>query len=85
MNSNLTQQDHVPMAKAVVNYLAAMLGIGTFLGFVNLMVGLLSAGWLLIQIYGYIVHELPMKRIRKLMMEKELARLEKDVDTCGNI
>lgn len=58
--------------KSVISWLAAFLGIGTFLGFVNLAVGLLSAAWLVVQLYGYIAHELPMKRMRKQMLRRQL-------------
>lgn len=56
----------------VVNWIAAALGIGTFLQLVNVVVGILSAGWLCIQIYGYIKYELPQKRARHKMMIREL-------------
>lgn len=46
----------------VINALAAALGISSFLGFVNLLVGVGSFGWLLLQGYGYVKYELPMKR-----------------------
>jgi len=57
-----------------VNYLAASMGIGTFLGFVNVAVGVLSALWLAMQLYGYVKHELPMKRMRKQILRRELER-----------
>ena len=49
-------------------------GIGTFLGLVNLAVGILSATWLAVQLYGYLAHQLPMKRMRKQMLARELDR-----------
>ncbi|VUZ27563.1 Uncharacterised protein [uncultured Comamonas sp.] len=58
--------------KSVISWLAAFLGIGTFLGLVNLAVGLLSAAWLVVQLYGYIRHELPMKRMRKQLLRRQL-------------
>lgn len=58
--------------KALINWAAAFLGIGTFLGVVNLAVGVLSAAWLAVQIYGYLVHELPMKRMRKQLLKHHL-------------
>lgn len=66
-------QDQAHTIKLFVSYIAAVLGIGTFLGFVNLVVGMLSASWLAVQIYGYMVHELPMKKLRKKLLIKELA------------
>lgn len=74
MKNELIQAADATTAKTVVNWLAAFLGIGTFLGMVNLAVGVLSAAWLSVQIYGYLVHELPMKRMRKQMLKRELDR-----------
>lgn len=74
MQNDLLHTDHTVTVKSVVNWFAAFLGIGTFLGFVNLAVGLLSAAWLGVQLYGYIAHELPMKRMRKQMLKRELDR-----------
>lgn len=74
MKDQLLHPDNAMTAKSLVNWLAAVLGIGTFLGLVNLAVGVLSAAWLSVQIYGYLVHELPMKRMRKQMLRRELDR-----------
>lgn len=70
--NDLMHTDHTVTVKSVINWLAAFLGIGTFLGFVNLAVGVLSAAWLTVQIYGYIKHELPMKRMRQKLLRKDL-------------
>lgn len=53
-----------PHIKTIANWLAAVLGIGTFAGLVNVLVGLLSASWLVYQLYVAIVYELPIKRER---------------------
>lgn len=74
MKDALLHPDHAMTAKSVINWLAAILGLGTFLGLVNLAVGVLSAAWLTVQIYGYLAHELPMKRMRKQMLRRELER-----------
>jgi hypothetical protein len=63
----LTPEQHdsvVPHVKTIANWLAAVLGIGTFAGLVNVLVGLLSASWLAYQLYVAIVYELPIKRAR---------------------
>ena len=73
MRDEILPVDHIPVIKSIINYVAAALGIGTFLGLVNLVVGMLSASWLAIQIYGYLTHELPMKRLREKLLIKELA------------
>lgn len=77
MSNRIDDQATVAAGSVVikaVNYIAASLGIGTFLGLVNVVVGVLSALWLGFQIYGYVVHELPMKRMRKQMLKRELDR-----------
>ena len=63
-----------PFAMKAINYIAATLGIGSFLGFVNLIVGVLSATWLGVQLYGYLAHELPMKRMRRKLLQREMDR-----------
>lgn len=75
MKDELLRADHALTAKSVINWLAATLGIGSFLGLVNLVVGVLSAAWLGVQLYGYLVHELPMKRMRKQILKRELDRV----------
>ena len=74
MKNELLHQTDTNTAKAVINWVAAFLGIGTFLGVVNLSVGVLSAAWLTVQIYGYMAHELPMKRMRKQLLKRQLER-----------
>ncbi|GDY37209.1 hypothetical protein [Acidovorax sp. NB1] len=74
MKDQILHPDSAVTAKNIVNWLAAFLGLGTFLGVVNLAVGVLSAAWLGVQIYGYLAHELPMKRMRKQMLKRDLER-----------
>lgn len=64
-------ENPAPIVK-LLNYLAALLGIGTFLQVVNLVVGICSAGWLLVQAYGYIRYELPLKRLRLKQQQREM-------------
>lgn len=47
-----------------INYMAAFFGVGSFLGMVNLGVGVLSAAWLAAQLYGYFKYEVPYKKMR---------------------
>jgi hypothetical protein len=54
----------VPHVKTIANWFAALMGIGTFAGLVNVVVGLLSAAWLAYQLYVAITIELPIKRAR---------------------
>ena len=74
MKNELINTADTNTLKALINWAAAFLGIGTFLGVVNLAVGVLSAAWLAVQIYGYLVHELPMKRMRKQLLKRKLER-----------
>lgn len=61
------------VAKAM-SYVAAMLGIGTFMGLVNVTIGVLSAIWLAAQLYGYIKYELPTKRYRRAEARRDFER-----------
>ena len=74
MKDKLLQADHALTLKSIFNFVAAFLGIGSFLGVINLAVGVLSAFWLGVQLYGYLAHELPMKRMRKQILRRELER-----------
>jgi hypothetical protein len=57
-----------------VNWLAALLGIGTFVGLVNVVVGVLSACWIALQLWGYWHYELPLKRAK---LKAALAQAER--------
>ncbi len=72
MKNEIFHQADTNTLKALINWAAAFLGIGTFLGVVNLAVGVLSAAWLAVQIYGYLAHELPMKLMRKQLIKHQL-------------
>lgn len=62
------------VAAKVVSYIAAGLGIGTFMGLVNVTIGVLSAIWLAAQLYGYIRYELPTKRYRRAEARRDFER-----------
>ena len=85
MKNDLLHQTDTNTVKALVNWVAAFLGIGTFLGVVNLAVGVLSAAWLTVQIYGYMVHELPMKRMRKQLLKRQLERNQTQPAELGEL
>lgn len=68
-------QDPGPMVK-VANYVAAALGIGTLLQLVNVVVGVLSAMWLLVQLWSFFKYERPRK---KMALEREMAELEREL------
>jgi uncharacterized protein involved in cysteine biosynthesis len=61
-----------PFVKAV-NFIAAMLGIGTALNLVNLLVGVLSAGWLITQLYFHYRYKVPYERAKLEMLQRQLA------------
>lgn len=72
-----SMENHTAAGSAIikaVNYIAAALGIGTFVGLVNVAVGVLSATWLALQIYGYIKYELPIKHYRRAKAKREAER-----------
>ena len=85
MKDELLRADHAPIAKAVINWLAAALGIGSFLGLVNLIVGVLSATWMAVQLYGYLAHELPMKRMRRKLLQREMDRSRTQPADLGSV
>ena len=85
MKNELINTADTNTLKAFINWAAAFLGIGTFLGVVNLAVGVLSAAWLAVQIYGYLVHELPMKRMRKQLLNRQLERNQTQPADLGEL
>ena len=85
MKNELINTADTNTLKALINWVAAFLGIGTFLGVVNLAVGVLSAAWLAVQIYGYMVHELPMKRMRKQILKRQLERNQTQPAELGEL
>ena len=77
----MSLQEHIdsattahPVVVKAINYIAATLGIGSFLGLVNLAVGVLSALWLSVQLYGYIRYELPIKHYRREQARRAMER-----------
>ena len=85
MKNEIFHQADTNTVKALISWAAAFLGIGTFLGVVNLAVGVLSAAWLAVQIYGYLVHELPMKRMRKQILKRQLERNQTQPAELGEL
>jgi hypothetical protein len=58
------EKNALDVLRDLLSYIAALLGIGTFAGLVNIGVGLLSGCWLAYQLYVSIKYELPLKRAR---------------------
>ena len=76
---------HDPLIAKLVNllnWLATFLGIGTFLGFVNIVVGVLSAGWLFTQLWTHFTHTVPIKKeeLKKLRRENDEAERQGQVN-----
>jgi hypothetical protein len=49
-------------AALFVSWVSAFLGLGTAIGVVNLLVGVLSACWLTAQLWNYFTYTLPRNR-----------------------
>lgn len=63
-------------AAAAVSWLSAGLGLGTFLGVVNTVVGIMSACWLTISIWNYFSHTRKKNRM-------ELEELRRRIESFG--
>lgn len=62
--------------RVALSYIAALLGVGTFAGFVSVGVGVLSGMWLAYQLYVAIKYDLPIKRAKLAAI-----RLNKEFDS----
>lgn len=63
--SSLPSELHAFLASKMslfLSWIAAMLGLGTFIGLVNVLVGVLSAVWLAVQLWNYFTFTLPSNR-----------------------
>jgi hypothetical protein len=63
---------HTPMYKTLINWLAATLGLVSVTDLIPIFVGVLSAAWIVIQLYGYLRYELPFKRAKLAAARKAL-------------
>jgi hypothetical protein len=62
-------------AALFVSWVSAFLGLGTAIGVVNLLVGVLSACWLTAQLWNFATYTLPKNRREKAEWEaREAAR-----------
>lgn len=68
----MPSEQHTPWITRAVDWVASALGIGTFLGVVNIGVGLLSGAWLAYQLYVAIKYDLPVKKAQKRIAERQL-------------
>jgi hypothetical protein len=59
---------------ALVSWVSALLGLGTAVGVVNLLVGVLSACWLTAQLWNFATYTLPKNRREKAEWEAKAAK-----------
>jgi hypothetical protein len=59
---------------ALVSWVSALLGLGTAIGIVNLVVGVLSACWLTAQLWNFATYTLPKNRREKAEWEAKAAK-----------
>lgn len=59
-------------ASALISWLAAFMGIGTFMGLVNAVIGVLSAGYLTLQIWNYFTYTRKKNRLEMQLLYREL-------------
>jgi hypothetical protein len=64
MNDHTQHAENLASLKAAISWLSAILGIGTFAGFVSVAVGCLSGAWLAYQLWVAIKYDLPVKRAK---------------------
>ena len=56
----------------IVSWVSALLGLGTAIGVVNLVVGVLSACWLAAQLWNFFTYTLPRNRKERASWEEKL-------------
>lgn len=56
----------------VISWLSAALGIGTFMGFVNTLIGVLSACYLIVQIWNYFTHTRKQNALEMQLLERRV-------------
>ena len=61
-------------AALFVSWVSAFLGLGTAIGVVNLLVGVLSACWLTAQLWNFATYTLPKNKREKAEWEAKAAK-----------
>lgn len=59
-------------AAAFLSWLSAFMGIGTFMGLVNTVIGVLSACYLAVQLWNYFSHTRKKNRIEMQLLQHRL-------------
>lgn len=81
LNMTQNQDIHVWLSSKVsagASWVAAMMGIGSALGWVNLTVGVLSALWLMVQLWNWWAYVRPMAKARLADLHVAAARNTSD-------
>lgn len=56
-----------------ISWISAALGVGTFLGYVNIAVGCLSATWLAVSIWNWFFHTRKKNKLEIQLLEQKIA------------
>ena len=67
-------------AAALVSWLSAAMGIGTFMGLVNTVIGVLSACYLMVQLWNYFTHTRKKNRMELEVLRRKLLEKEKSAE-----
>jgi len=68
----VTNEQQSSWIKIALDWLAAVLGIGTVAGLVNIGVGLLSSLWIACQVYGWFKYDRPIKKAQAKAAQREM-------------
>jgi hypothetical protein len=74
MNNESLHQILSTKTAALVSWVSALLGLGTAVGVVNLLVGVLSACWLTAQLWNFATYTLPKNKREKAEWEAKAAK-----------
>jgi hypothetical protein len=74
MNNESLHQILSTKTAALVSWVSALLGLGTAVGVVNLLVGVLSACWLTAQLINHFMYVVPKHKREKAEWEAKAAK-----------
>jgi hypothetical protein len=58
---------------AMLSWASAVLGLGTFMGLVNTLVGVMSAVYLALQLWNYFTHTRPKNKLEMIILNRKVA------------
>jgi hypothetical protein len=73
MQSNDLHEWLSSRAAGFFSWLSAFLGIGTFMGFINTVIGVMSAIYLVLQIWNYFAHTRVKNKLELEMLRQQVA------------